>query len=354
MKNLTKILVGAVLSGNGQILLLILLLAGGLAVRYTWFSSESIPLDRLGFMSETSQEKGAVVFSRTARNQLLVLEKGQLYWTDGVITINIVENVVNLHSHQGRFWAKTNTEIGEINILNGSWNQLVTVDRLGEKGIAFAQARLIGVQGDRFYLSNDDGVRVIEERGIVGGPYHFEGRRNFMLVEPSWFHGVLFVQNNSWTMYINFQPRKPVQLGHNQGDLLEALLSPDVANVMYAVQKGPITEIWFARANGSGAELLYQNEMNFSSLKAIWSPDSTMVVVNVLGYEIDAGLDDRFHSTTFLYQPGNLGTAVLSTSQGSEVRALFPTTWDSTAQMIWFYWLHEEEPVPVTYNLFRQ
>lgn len=348
MNRFFKKIIGALLSSKGQIWLLFLLLALSLTVRFAWLAPKGITLDRLGFAAETSQEQGIVVYSRKGGNQLLLLNRGNLFWQDGEDTACIAEDVLNLYYNQGRIWVRTSSEIAEVNLPRG------TADlQIGGEGLkTVAGARLVGVLEDRFFLDSGESVLAVNEHGLVEGPYYLEGKRRQRLIEPDWRSGVAFIQGNAWIVARNFRLGEPVPV--EQGELMDVLLSPDAREVVYAVQKGPETEIWYAQVNGTGAELLYRREKHFSSLEALWSPDLQLVAITVLGYQEDAGFDDEFISSTFLYQPGRRGIAVLAKSQGGEVRALVPTTWDRDGEMIWFYWLHEEETVPVFYRLFRQ
>jgi hypothetical protein len=346
---------GAILGGKGQILLLLILLSSVITARFVWFSPGGIPLDRVGYTVETSGDQGAVLFSKKGGEQQLILEGENLHWKSGGKNELIAGQVVNLHFHQGRIWVMTRSVIYEVNMQTGTGSKLLSVDDLDDKGMSFKNSRLVGVEQDgRLYLIEGEILKVINGKGLIEGPYLFDGRRTPKLVEPDWRTGVVFMQGNSWILYINLSPQEPVRLDYQLGELQEVLLSPTGSHVVYALQQGQRTEVWYSRANGTNPQLLYHKDKIYSNLQAMWSPDSSLVVLTVLGYETDASYDDNFISSTLLFQPGQQGTVALSRSFGPEVKALIPTAWDSDAFIIWFYWMHEEQIMPVSYSLFRR
>ena len=349
-----KIIVGALLGGKGQVLLLLFLLSALIAGRFIWFQPHGIPLNQLGYAVETSGDYGAVLFSRNGNEQQLILNGDDLLWRGGETTEQIAQHVVNLHSSQDRVWVKTRTEITEVDMLTGTAVKLLSVEDSSDSGLSFEDARLVGVEDEQFYLVNGDLLQVMDWDGRFKEPYYFDGRRSPTGVEPNWRQGVLFFQSNTWTLYLDFSPEKPVRLDHRRGELQEVILSPDGSSVVYALQRDQSTEIWYSRINGSDAKNLYVKDKIFSSFKAVWSPDSSLLVMTVLGYEKDAGYDDNFISATLLHQPGRQGTMALSKSYGPEVRALTPTAWDLDEYNIWFYWLHQEQISPVSYSLYRK
>lgn len=330
-----------------------LLIAGGVA-RFTLFAGDKITLDRVGFVAHTSQEQGQVVYSCTACDLLLLVTQGNLHWKSGEESFIIAENVVNLYSGQESLLVKTRAAIGEVRPDTGDYEELVRTESIDYPGFLFSEARLVGVSGQRFYLSYQDLVLGVETDGVVEGPYSFDGRRNPKLVESDWRSGAAFVRDNSWTVYVNFRQDETAHIEQNLGVLQDVIMSAAASEVIYALQAGTESQVLHAKVDGSEAEIIYREEIKFSSLEAVWSPDSRLVAVSILGYQEDAGYDDTFICTTFLYQPGRSGTAVLSRNLGPEVRALVPTAWDSQKPLLWFYWLHQETPAPVYYSFFNQ
>lgn len=352
MANLTWKLVNSILGRRGQIWLLFLLLAVAAAIRFTYFASPEFSLDRLAFVAETAEHRGRVVHSGSSGDHLLLLEQGNLIWLQEDELRIVTSDVVNLYANQGRLWVKTRDSIAKVETDSGTGIELLKIDYMEVKGIPFADARLIGIRDKRYYLSYGSSVIGIEENGIVEGPYHIEGRRQPLLVETDWGTGAAFIQGNSWVVMYNFMPAKTVSISEHKGVLLDIRMSPDASEVMYALQQGNVCQVWWSGADGTGAELIYQGDFIFSSLEAIWSSEG-MIVLTVLGYEVCPELEFLYFSSTHLFKRGWRDTAVLSKTQGTDVRALIPTAWDSRASKIWFYWLHEEEPRPVLYRLFQ-
>jgi len=347
-----KKLLGSLLGAKGQVVLLLVILLAAAVTRYSLPNQDYLSLDKLGFSSSTATEPGTVVYSDASQDLFLLVVGGNLLWRRGDESSFIAEDVINLHTHKGRFWIKTKTEVSELIISNGAVVQQLHASSPGCRDFAFAESRLVGTGDREFFLSTGPQVYGLAQWGLVEGPYHLEGRRDPQFLEGDWRQGVVFIEDNAWTVYINYMPQVRVKIEYDQGQLQGAVLAPDAATIIYAVQQGADVEVWHSKVAGiDEAELLYQQEMQFSSLEAIWAPDLSLTIVSVLGYEGEADFDDNFHSATFLYQPGQT-TAMLNRSYGSQIRALFPTAWDSRENLIWFNWLHEEVPVPVSYSLF--
>lgn len=346
-KQLYRKLLGAILAGNGQAWLLIAILALLTVIRFTF--QFGIPLNELGYVSAQVDSEGIVVYSNGDRK--LLLDDSVLRWMDGEDHTDVAGNVINLHIQQDSIWIKTPTEISNFNTKTGAPTQVLTAETL--PGIPFARARLVGTAPGLYYLSYDDAVRVVGEDGKREGPYYLQGRRRDRLVESNWKKGVAFIEDNSWTIFVDFKPASTVRIEHERGQLMEVVLSPCSSELLYALQNQGFTEVWHARSNGSRSSLVYKGEKNFSSLEAIWSPESKQIALNILGYQRDAQPGDNFDSQTLLYQPGQ-GILPLATFFGTEVRALMPTAWDRGGKSIWFTWLHEEVNRPVMYSLFRK
>lgn len=339
------------LDRRGQVLLLFLLLAAAAVLRFTLFVSNDIDLDKMGYVADVSQTRGKVISSCSNSGQL-ILDKSRLLWTKGDEQKLVADDVVNLLSVQDRIWVKTRDHIALVKKDSGVSFVLLKVENLKGKGIPFPDARLVGVGENRFYLNFGSSVIGVEEQGIVEGPYHMDGRLQPLLVEANWRDWAVSIRDNSWVIYSNFRPVKQVRVNWERGLLRDAYLSPDGSHLTYVLQQEDNYQVWHAAMDGSMAELLLQKDNSFSSLYILWSPDSRMAVITVLGYGDDES-DYLYSSSTLIYKAWE-GSTVLSKSQGAEVKALIPTAWDCREHIIWFYWLHEEEPYPVYYRLFER
>ncbi len=350
MATVVKRLLGAFLSGKGHIFLFILVLAAAAVFRFVWLVPRGIPMEQLSFSSAPGDEWGKILFSDVNKNRFLIARGDSLYWRHGDELRPVAHNLVNVLYSQGRFWLKTQREVSELIFNNGA--VLTQLTSAGSGSISFVHSRLVGVKGGCFFLNSGPVVEGLSIQGQAEGPYYLEGYRMARLLEGDWQRGVVLVKDNAWTVFVNFMERERVVLSYEQGRLCQAELSASGDQVIYAVQKGNEVQVWHAKSNGERSTLLYSEEMNFSSMEAVWAPDGSYVAVFVLGFEGAAGVEDTFHSATFLYQPGK-GKAMLHKSRDVEIRGLVPTAWDVSESSIWFYWLHEEEPVPVKYTLFR-
>lgn len=347
MISLYKRSLDAILSQQGQVLLLILILAAGILVRFCC-GSKDVDLTRLTFAISSAPFQGRVVYSDVSHDLYLVLTEDKLYWREGEENTLLANAVVNVLIQDHRFWLKTETQVTEF-ILDGHYlmPELAHAS-LVDLGASFAQAHLVGKGEHNYYLRSGLDVIGIDSQGMREGPFDLYGRRSPNLVEGDWRRGVVFVGDKSWRVYTNFiDVKEGPLLG---GKLREAILSPDASHLVYAIQADNLTEIWHAQASGAGAELIYEWEMEFSDIEALWSPDHNLLAISVLGFQGEAGFGDEFHSATFLYQSGQ-DIRVLSESNDREIKALVPTAWDVGAQVVWFNWLHEEAPTPISYRL---
>lgn len=339
------------LDRKGQVLLLFLLLAAAAALRFTLFVSNDIDLDNMGYVAEVSQTRGKVISSCSSSGRF-ILDRSKLLWIKGDEQKLVADDVVNILSFQDRIWVKTRDHIALVKKDSGMSFVLLSNDNLRGMGIPFPDARLVGIGEDRFFLNFGSSVIGVEKQGIVEGPYHMDGRLQPLLVEANWRDWAVSIRDNSWVVYSNFRPVKQVSVNWERGLLRDAYLSPDGSHVIYVLQQEDHYQVWYGSKDGSRAELLHQEEDLFSSFYALWSPDSRMVVITVLGYADDE-TDYSYSSSTLIYKAWEGGT-VLSNSQGREVKALIPTAWDCREHIIWFYWLHEEDPYPIYYRLFER
>jgi hypothetical protein len=340
---------GSVLNGKGQVLLFLIILVAGAAIRLVFSQPSGLELNELAYTSYPAPFPGRVVYSDDHQDLYLVVNRGNLYWRRGEEERLLAEGVVNLLAQQDRIWLKTQAEVSELILGIGALVPLLSATSPECREIPFAQAYLVGRDEGRFYLHFDTSVLGIGPDGVVEGPYYLEGRRNPSLVEGDWRRGVALVRDNAWVTYTGFMEQDRTQ--HPLGILKEAVLSPDATRIIYAVQEERWTEVWHALSDGAEAELIYRQEMVFSDLEALWNPDQSMAAVSILGYQGEASYSDDFHSATFLYQPGQ-AAVLLNKSTGPEIKALVPTAWDAREPLLWLNWLHQETPIPVGFRLF--
>lgn len=339
----------AILSGKGQVLLLILILAAGVLVRFGVHSSQGLELAQLTFATSSAPFQGKVVYSDVSQDLYLVLVEDKLFWRRGEANNLLAEAVVNLLLQDNRLWLKTETQVAELIVSGGFLVPNLVTASPENQGVPFAQARLVGKGEEYYYLRSGSQVLGLGPQGLRAGSYELLGRRNAALVEGDWRRGVVFIQDDSWKVYTNYEDVQEVP--SPRGKLREVVLSPNSSHIVYAIQVDKRTEIWHAQACGAGAELVYEWEMEFSDIEAMWTPDQNILAISVLGFQGEASFQDTFHSATFLYHPGQ-EIMVLSESHGPEIKALVPTAWDTQESVLWSYWLHEEVPTPVSYHLF--
>lgn len=345
-----KKFIGLISGGRGQALFLLIIFAVGAVMRFTFYRPQGLELAELSFSSSTASFQGTVVYSDVDQDLYLVLDGGSLFWRRGEENIELARDVVNLLVQEKQIWLKTATNINELICSTGAVVPQLNATSPDCQDIPFAQSRLVGKDKEGFYLHSGQVVQGIGS-GEVKGSYFFEGRRKPPFIERDWRQGVAFIQGKSWRVYVDLLAR--FQVEPSQGMLRDIVLSPSATHIVYAIQRESLTEVWYARVSGADAELLYKEEMQFSDLKALWSPNQGMMVVSILGYQGEGSFSDDFCSATFLFQPRK-GMTVLSKFQGQEIKALIPTAWDTRAPLIWFNWLHEEQPVPVSYQLFSR
>jgi len=343
----TNKFISAMVSNGGQFFLLIFILALAAVLRFA-LANDQVPLMELSFKSEAAQHIGKVISSRRGGEELIIFHEGSLRMNESPLA----QNVVNVYGGQGEHWVKTEEAIVEIDLDSGVGMEKLSGDNVARP--SFAQARLVGVKDGRYFLYFADQVEILDENGMVEGPYYLEGWRKPRLLEEDWRRGVALLNGNSWTIYVDFRAQTTVELPLEQGELRDVYLSRDASSVIYVLQLEDQVQLWYAQANGAQAQLIHQGQKWFSSMEVVWSPDQTTVVISVLGYAEDAGPEDEFSSTTLMYRPRGQESIVLNKSQGHEIQAMVPTAWDADEFMLWFNWLHQEQPVPTFYTFFSQ
>ena len=102
---------GSVLNGKGQVLLFLIILVAGAAIRLVFSQPSGLELNELAYTSYPAPFPGRVVYSDDHQDLYLVVNRGNLYWRRGEEERLLAEGVVNLLAQQDRIWLKTQAEV---------------------------------------------------------------------------------------------------------------------------------------------------------------------------------------------------------------------------------------------------